>query len=216
MIKLFGCLFFMIMSGCFQSESQAPIRQIQVTDIPSDFMIPHQFMKAVESDLLLESKILTPVYIFTTLEVLFKEKTPGTLSSPAQVFRFPKGGGAIDLQTLVTGQGSFYMSFPPDQFKDLPPLEHLYYISHTPKKKIGDEEFGLGCAKWVDIQSRFEDLQKVDFLNLNTTDNRHLFVLAGHYVFVFRNSNQVHLAQLTITDSKNAFQLCPKTKGSFL
>jgi hypothetical protein len=53
-------------------------------------------------------------------------------------------------------------------------------------------------------------LQKKDFLRVNTTGNRHLHVLAGSYVFVFRKSNQVLLTQITITDSKNKNNLCPE------
>ena len=128
----------------------------------------------------------------------------------------PIGGGKIDFPDVVKGQGSFYASFPSDQFKQLPELDHLFYVSHAPKKLIDGEEFGLGCGKWVDLKGKFSSLQKVDFLSLNTTHHRHLFVMAGNYVFVFRKLNQIYVTQLTITDSKNTNQLCPQVKGSNL
>jgi hypothetical protein len=132
--------------------------------------------------------------------------------SPAK-FSFPKGGGRLDLKNIITGQGSFYFSFPAEQFTKFPSLVHLYYISQAPAKKIGDEVFGLGCGKWIDIKNKFKNLQKDNFFKLNTTANRYLFALAGHYVLVFRENNQVYLTQLTITDSRFTNELCLQESG---
>ena len=203
-----------LLFGCTAAKVSAPPVTVTVTDIASDFFIPQELLKNVEKDLLEESKVLAPVFSFTSLDVLFTEKTQKTLSSPSLLYRLPKGGGLVDLQNAVSGKGSFYISFPGEQFKDLPELSHLYFISQAPKIKIDSEEFGLGCCKWVDIKAQFSDLQKTNFLNLNTTDNRHIFVTSGHYIFIFRKLNQVVLSQLTITDSKNSFLLCPQVKGT--
>lgn len=212
MIKLLGLLIFLV--GCTASKVSAPPTLVTVTDIASDFYIPQEILKNVEKDLLEESKVLAPVFSYTSLHVLFTEKTQKTLTSPSLLYRLPKGGGLVDLQNAVSGKGSFFLSFPGDQFKDLPELSHLYFISQAPKIKIDSEEFGLGCGKWVDLKKQFSNLQKENFLNLNTTDNRHIFVTSGHYIFVFRKLNQVVLSQLTITDSKNSFLLCPQVKGA--
>ncbi len=207
---------FLSLVSCTNSVVNNLPQVITIQEIPADFLIPKQLIKIIEDELLLESKILAPVFSYIPLQVLFSEKTQSTLISPTVRFELPKGGGQIDLQTLVKGKGSFFMSFPKHQFKGLPEIAHLYFISLTPKLKIGEEEFGIGCGKWLDLRGQFSDLQKVDFLNLNSSDNRHISVTAGHYVFVFRNLNQVYLTQVTLTDSKNKSLFCPQLKESSL
>ena len=215
MIKFLSILLLLFsINSCTDSISKNPPQVITIQEVPADFLMPKQLIKIVEDELLLDSKILAPVFSYVPLQVLFSEKTPSTLISPNVIFNLPKGGGQIDFQKLVSGTGSFFMSFPKDQFKEMPELAHLYFISLTPKLKIGEEEFGIGCGKWLDLRSQFSDLQKADFLNLNTSDNRHISVTTGHYIFVFRHLNQVHLTQLTITDSKNKSFLCPQLKES--
>lgn len=205
--------------GCTAKKTAAEPQVIKVDELAQDFPIPQQLFKIVETELLGETKVLVPVFSYTSLQVLFTEKTAKTLTSPNLLYMLPKGGGQIDLQNVVAGQGSFFLSFPAEQFENLPPLSHLYYLSLAPKINIDSEEFGLGCGKWIDLRDKFSELNKNNFLNLNTSDNRHLFVAAGHYVFVFRKLNQVVLAQMTLVDTKNSFLLCPQVnqmKGAAL
>ncbi len=222
-MKLEGCLIriicilsFIFASACHTNHGSELTKINDVVAISADIQIPQSFIKIIEEDLLVETKILSPVYIFVPLQILFTEKTALTLKGPSLQFNLPKGGGAIDLQDVVSSQGSFFMSFPPGQFKSLPELEHLFFVSDSPRTRISNEDFGTGCGKWLDIKSKFLELQNKNFLALNTTDLRHLFVMAGHYVFVFRKLNQIYLSQLTITDSKHRNQLCPHVKGSDL
>lgn len=205
---------FAAMSGCYSSSPELIPQVIKSHGVAEDFMIPKEFAKIIESDLLVDTKILTAVYTFLPLQVLFIEKTQKSLKSKAVEYHFPKGGGRVDLSALVAKPGSFYMSFPPTQFVDLPELEHLFYVSQAPKKNISNEEFGLGCGKWIDIKSKFSDLQKRDFLLLNSSNLRHFYVTVGSYVFVFRKLNHFYITQLTVTDSKNSNELCPVVKGS--
>ena len=205
-------LLILSLMSCSDSKSKSPAQIISVQEIPSDFMMPKQLLKIVEEELLFESKILAPVYSYIPLQILFSEKTSGTLISPSVLLSLPKGGGLVDFQSFIQGKGTFFMSFPKDQFKTLPELSHLYFVSLTPKLKIESEEFGIGCGKWIDLKSQFADLQKVSFLNLNTTENRHILVAAGHYIFVFRQLNQVYLTQVTVSDSKNNSLFCPQLK----
>ncbi len=204
------CLFFL--TGCFESKPELQPVNIVVNDIPEDFFIPKELLKKLEQELLLESKILTLNFSYIPLKVLFSEKTPHTLVSESLLYTLPKGGGQIDLQKVIVGQGTFYISFPENQFQGIPELAHLYFISLAPKIKIEQQEIGIGCGKWLDLNSQFSSLQKKEFLNLNTSDNRHIFVSVGHYIFVFRKLNQVFLTQVTITDSKNTAFLCPQPK----
>lgn len=199
--------------GCSSNHEHDEARTIEVAAFPKDIAIPKAFIQTIEADLANESKILNPVYIFIPLKVQFKEKSPETLISSSIDYVFPKGGGQLDLQSVATGQGTFYFSFPPEQFHELPELEHLFYISQSPITKIDKEDFGLGCGKWIDLKKRFLDFQKPNFIRVNTTLNRHIHVLAGSYIFVFRKLNQIFLTQITLSDSKNANQLCPQLAG---
>ena len=208
-----SALLFLVLGGCFSKAPVAPAQTVEIHEIAKDFEIPKKFIQAIENDVAAETKILSPVFIYSPLVVLLTEKTSQTLKSHALRFQFPKGGGRIDFSDVVKGQGSFYLSFPAEQFQDLPEIEHLFYVSQAPRKQLEGEEFGLGCGKWVDLKNKFSNLQKADFLNLNTTQLRHLFVTAGHYIFVFRKLNQIYLTQLTLVDSKNENELCPQVKG---
>lgn len=205
----------MTLASCSSNREAPAVQVVSVNEVPHDFQIPQAFIQTIESDLQVETKILTPVYNYVPLKVLFSEKSDHVLISPKVQIEFPKGGGRIDLQQVVQGAGSFYVSFPDDQFKNLPELEHLFYVSQAPKTVISKETFGVGCGQWIDLKSQFSELKKSDYLLLNSTAQRHLFVLAGHYVFVFRKLNQIYLTQVTISDSKNLNELCPQVKGSF-
>lgn len=212
----FLSLCFGVQVACTAHKENPTVQVIKVTDIPRDVQMPQAFIQMIESDLQIETKILSPVFNFVPLQVLFVEKSADVLLNPRILFEFPKGGGRIDMQEVVRGAGSFYLSFPDEQFKNLPELEHLFYVSQAPEKEISKETFGVGCGKWIDLKNQFTDLKKSDFMLLNSTGQRHLFVLAGHYIFVFRKLNQVFLTQLTISDSRSVNELCPQVKGSFL
>lgn len=201
------------MAGCSSKTSVGTTKSIVVQQVAKDFEIPKSFIQIIENDVSAETKILSPVYNFSPLTVLLTEKTSQTLKSASLLYQFPKGGGRIDFNDAIQGQGTFYLSFPLEQFRDLPEIEHLFYVSQAPKKRLEGEEFGLGCGKWVDLKNKFSNLQKADFLNLNTTQLRHIFVTAGHYIFVFRKRNQIYLTQLSLVDSKNDNELCPQVKG---
>ena len=120
----------------------------------------------------------------------------------------PNGGGEIDLKNYILNQGTFSLSFSKEQFQNLPKIEFLYFLSETVSATIDQEIFGLGCGKMANLSKQFESLQKNDFLKLNTTDQRHMFVAAGYYIFVFRENNQVYLTHLHLTDSRYNKSLC--------
>lgn len=196
--------------GCSSKHEHEEAKPIEINTFPKEISIPKAFIQKIEADLLNESKVLTPVYLFIPLKVIFTQKSHGTLVSEKVSYSLPKGGGTLDMQSIATGQGSFTFSFPEEQFKELPELEHLFYVSQSPVTKIDGEDFGLGCGKWIDLKKNFSSFQKPNFVELNTTKNRHLHVMAGSYIFIFRKLNQISLTQLTITDSKFGDSLCPQ------
>ena len=201
-------LAIFVSTACTQNHKYVEPVVAEVSEIANEQNIPRFLMEQLESEVQTESKSITPLFFFTPLRVEFVEKTPGVLKSSSLQFGFPKGGGRIDLKDVVVGDGTFFMSFPKEQFEKLPDLVHLYFISNSPVTEIQREKFGLGCGKWVDLKANFSKLQKSDFLKLNSTELRHLFVTAGTYIFAFRQGTQVSLTQLTITDSRHTGALC--------
>lgn len=203
---------FFGLSSCFSSHQneESDITTVQVRELSEDIQIPKEILNIVEKEAIEESKTHALLYTFLPLSVEFNEKNVGVLKNNPVRFQFQKGGGAVDLKDVTVGQGTFYMSFPSEQFVSQPELVHLYYVSQAPQKNIGDEKFGLGCGRWLDLKSKFKNLQNKDFLKLNTTDLRHLYVLAGHYIFVFRQNSQIFLTQLTVMDSRHKDRLCPE------
>ena len=198
----------LLTSSCFKKQAPVEASIIEVSEIAKEQAVPRAIMEQLESELKTESKSIAGMFFFTPLQVEFSEYSDGVLKSPLIRYNFPKGGGSIDLKEVVTGSGSFFMSFPPAQFEKQPELTHLYFISNSPITEIQHEYFGMGCGKWIDLKSNFSKLQKNDFLKLNTNELRYVFVMAGTYVFAFRQGTQVYLTQLTITDSRHTKVLC--------
>ncbi len=201
-------LLTFLLVGCAQNSSSENDEIIDVRSLAKEVQIPKVLMTELVKEIISDSKTLTPVYLFMPLQVRFSELSDGVLKKPALRFNFPKGGGNIDLKDVVLGSGSFYLSFPAEQFDENYEFLHLYYISNSPVKKIENESFGLGCGKMIDLKKSFSKLQKPEFLKLNTSDLRYLYVTAGMYVFVFKKSSQIFMAQLTIFDSRNSKELC--------
>ncbi|MBC7741793.1 MAG: hypothetical protein H7061_06335 [Bdellovibrionaceae bacterium] len=211
-----GWALFFSLGGCFKKTSDSNEASHKVSDMALEVQIPKELMREVVKEIGEDTKTLTPVYVFVPLQIELHDKSPGVLSAESLKFDYPKGGGQLDLKKFVVGNGSFYFNLTVDQFSKLPDLVHLYYVSHAPIKKIEDEHYGLGCGKWVDIKSQFKNLQKEDFLKLNTNQLRYLYVVAGTYVFVFRDGHQIYLSQLTITDSRYTNELCLTPAGESL
>lgn len=194
--------------SCTQHHGQSELAKIDIQQLAHEVQIPGKVMSNIENEINGDTKGISPVYVFLPLSVRFDEIQDSVLSRAHIQYNFPKGGGELDLKDLVTGFGSFYMSFPAEQFNKKPALMHIYYVSDSPIKKIDGDNFGLGCGRFVDLKKSFSKLQQEDFLKLNTSDLRYLYVTAGRYIFVFRQASQVYITQLTITDSRYKNELC--------
>lgn len=197
-----------VLAGCTPKVAIENDEIVDIRTIAKEVQIPKFLMTALVKEIISDSKTLTPVYLFMPLQVRFAEYNEGVLRKPSLRFNFPKGGGHIDLKDVVSGFGSFYLSFPAEQFDENYEFLHLYYISNSPVKKIENESFGLGCGKMIDLKKSFSKLQKPEFLKLNTSDSRYLYVISGLYVFVFKKASQIFMAQLTISDSRYSKELC--------
>lgn len=201
-------LSFLFLLSCKASHESHNPQTIEVTEIAADQQIPKALMSELDEELKEDFKMAAPLYAFIPLTVQFTEGQQGVLTNPEIQVVFPKGGGAVDLKDFIAGDGSFYMSFPEVQFEKESELLHIYYASNSPKVKINNETFGLGCGNWTDIKRSFSKIKKHDYLKVNTHDLRYLHVLAGTYVFIFRQGKSIYLSQLTLTDSRYSEQLC--------
>lgn len=197
-------ILILVGSACSSHHESETLNTVKIKEVAADIKLPLNLFKEFEKELEEEFKSVGPVFIFMPLQVRFSESSGerGVLKDSLIQFDLEKGGGKIDLQEVVRGQGSFFMSFPPAQFPSSLELIHLYYVSQSPIKKIQGESFGLGCGKWIDLKDSFKKFLKPEFLKLNTTQQRYLHVLAGHYVFVLKQANQIYLSQLTLFDSR--------------
>lgn len=210
-MQFFLLFLFYVLSACsaHQSAEKETLNVVNVTEVAQDIRLPRNLFKELEAELNEEFSGTATIFTYIPLQVQFNEADgQKVLKDTPLNFHFEKGGGQIDLKEVVSGTGSFYLNFPPDQFSNTSELVHLYYISQAPIKLIGDDQFGLGCGKWIDLKKSFKKLQNGTFLKLNTTQQRHLHVLAGHYVFVFKQLNQIMLTQMSITDTRYPNELC--------
>lgn len=194
-------------TGCGGHHPEAPVTQVEITDVAREAQIPKLIMSEVDDELAKDAKN-APLYIFMPLQVQFSSLSEDALAAPELRYQLPKGGGRIDLKDIVTGFGSFYMHFPAAQFGEGAELLHLYYVSNSPVRRIDGEDFGLGCGKMLDLKKSFNKLQKPGFLKLNSVERRYLAVLAGRYIFVMRQGVQIQIAQLTVNDSRYPQELC--------
>lgn len=199
-------LFLFILMGCEKKIETKP-RIIVNKSMAADFKIPDKIFTEIKNNLGENFKV-EPEFLFTELEVELFTDQKSVLSYSNLVFKLPKGGGAIDLKDYVTGEGSFYLSFPKEQFLDKPSLEFLFYISDSPKVKIRNEFYGLGCGQWVDLKPRFTNLQDKTFLKVNTVDQTYVHVLTGQYIFVFKKGIQYYLTHLNLKDSRYQQKTC--------
>ncbi len=207
MKKIIILAVFFIFACHPQTENQN-VNKVEIEKIAIEQQVPKNIMKQLDEELKEEFKTIAPLYAFLPLRVLFSEDQPGVILKKETEYNFTKGGGELDLKEIVVGEGSFYMSFPAEQFDENNDLLHLYFVSNSPSTTIDNELFGLGCGKWNDLKSNFKKLQNPKFLKLNTHQLRYLRVLAGTYVFVFKQAKNIYLTQLTLTDSRHSNQLC--------
>lgn len=207
-------LLCFLLFSCTKHQHPAAAYAVEVNEVAKDILIPKDMLKELDAELGEEFKSTPPLYSFIPVHVKFDELQAGVLSKPSLQFNFPKGGGAIDLKDVVTADGSFFMSFPESQFVKDNELLHIYFVSNSPKKIIDGESFGMGCGKWNDLKSSFNKLKNPDYLKLNTSQLRYLRVVAGTFVFIFRQGKNIYLNQLTITDSRHSAELCNSGSGA--
>lgn len=194
-------------------KKEAPVYKIEhVSETATDFKIPKFILNNIEKKIIEEGIKSPPIYITLPFSVKLSSESLDVLTHPYLQIDFDHGGGKLDLKNYLIGSGTFVMSFPLTQFKENLSIQGIYYLSQAPQKNIDGESFGLGCGKMLDLLPKAKLLEKDNFLKLNTTNLRYLYVVSGYYVFVLRNKNQIYITHLNVTDSRYKDSLCPELK----
>lgn len=212
-------LILLISSGCKEeSEVQESFERGYVTETSKNFKFPAPLKDIIEDEYVAFMKTQGPPFDIKTKEelllqlpreyldltVTLRPLASGTLSDPT-IFSLPRGGGGIDLKDYVRGaKGSFFVTgtatktVSPEQ---APAKLKIYFLSQAKKRKIGDEKFGAGCDRYMDITNYWLG-KSGEGIQVNATDQRYVSVLAGTYYFVGFESEKIFLASLKIYDSR--------------
>lgn len=145
--------------------------------------------------------LLMPVH------VILEEKNPGVLVAPVIRVRFPRGGGTLDLAQWVTERpGTFYARFElPEKGED---VVSNWFVSRARARKFGDEIWGAGCRKFFRLPTDLAKVSDGPGLKANTTQDRHLAVLGGVFVFSLERGRQKFVTQVSVTDSRKSHLFC--------
>lgn len=180
----------------------------KITESPKDFKVPTKIWELVK-DKDQKVNVDSSNQFFVPIKVFLKEKNPGVLSQPALQIEFPKGGGEVDLAKFTTGKsGTFFLNFDFEGF-DYPEQLDIFFVSQAKKRRLDGLIHGTGCRKFLDLTQYFLKLKKRhDVIALNTTRQRHLTTLGGHFVFAFKKDKQIFLSKVTFKDDRAPEYFC--------
>lgn len=146
--------------------------------------------------------------LYSSVKVILKEKNKGVLKKPVMAYDFSRGGGELDLATVIGSQaGSFFLSF------ELPEYENAlqkkaFFVSQSRQRKVDGEILGSGCRKVLDVSTQIYKLGKDTGMKINTTRKRHDSILGGHMIFLAETEKNWFLTQVTFYDSSRMDLFC--------
>lgn len=207
------------LSACKEgSGSDIEYESGAIVDTSKNFKFPKELKDRIDDDYVAFMKTQGPPFDIKTkdelllqvprdyldIEVLFTPLATGTLSHPTRISAV-RGGGIVDLKDVVKGaKGSFFFDqkiVKTSDPKSGPQRLKVYYLSNAKKRKVGDETFGAGCGRYMDVTDYIMRVQGKG-VQVNATDQRYLSVLAGTYYYVGFERERLYLAALQIQDSR--------------
>ncbi len=150
----------------------------------------------------------------TTIRFVPVDKAP--LSDPIR-FNLPLGGGVIQLGEHINSKvsGRFKVFFDISlgekvsvDVEDFKKNMRVYFLGNSKKRYIKKIKLGSGCYSYHDVTQFFNKTVHAEGLLVDSENLSHVSTLAGQFVFVFPNLEDLHLAVIKFTDSQNRNLLC--------
>lgn len=198
--------------------------KILIDEIPDDIKVPIKMWDDIEADPIGigesrpevieddEKKLNRNTILFSPVTVILKEHNPNVLTNSEIRIELPRGGGKIDLSKYTGNSlGSFFVKFEWPEWKEAPEIRS-FYVSRARKRKLDGEVYGVGCNKYLEMSSEVAKENSKLGLKVNTTRDRHVTALSGHFVFAIKNGRQIFLSQVTFYDSTNRSLICEELK----
>lgn len=147
---------------------------------------------------------------FVGLKVFLVERNKGILGGENHLLAFPPGGGELDLRDFVSEKsGSFYFVAEPRTKIEKPNIK-VYFLSNSKVRDLNGTTVGSGCDTYFDVSSAFSKAVVSEGFLLNTTEQRHVSASAGTFFFVLDDGQKLHLARLTVKDSRYPAVQCKR------
>ncbi len=206
-ILLSALIIGLMLSACTKS-GQFEIEEkdiVLVDQLPDDFIVPQVVWNSMKPKFPDQKE---KSIIYTSVKVFLKEKNKGVLKKPTIAFEFSRGGGELDLSTLVgTNPGTFFLGFEFPEFENAL-QKKAFFISQSRQRKVDGEVLGSGCNKVFDISSEFFKQIGEEGIKINTTRFRHDSILGGHLVVYAEGEKNWLLTQITFFDSDRQDLFC--------
>lgn len=163
---------------------------------------------AKKSDNKEEKKDEAPILVWLPVKVQLSAVSEDILKNKNIEFDFSMGGGDIDFSKIVIGdKGSFYIKFLLEEFKE-PAKVKVFFYSSAKKRKIDDDVYGSGCNVYFEITKKFFAENGKLGIKTNVTDNRHISIFGGHFIFASKNEGKIYLTQVSFKDSTKLDYFC--------
>ena len=113
---------------------------------------------------------------------------------------FVEGGGNVDLFDYVSGKGAFYLKFSPE-FQEVGNM-HMLYISDSPGKDVGGDQWGNGCGKIFDLTEKSGLFTGEQGMKVTSARRHYMHLMAGTYVFFQLIEEKMFLGYIRLQDSR--------------
>jgi hypothetical protein len=213
MIKRLFLTFIFLFFNCliFISCTKKPTFDMHESDVqlvdelPDDFVVPNVVWESMKPKIPDEKE---KAIIYTSVKVFMKEKNKGVLKKPLLGFEFGRGGGDLDLSTVLGNtQGTFFVGF------ELPELENAlqkkaFFVSQSRQRKVDGEILGSGCNLVLDLSTELYKQSKETGIKINTTRYRHDSIMGGHLILLGETEKNWLMTQVTFFDSTREDLFC--------
>lgn len=211
-------LCFSIIACKEETGAEVEYEAGEIIDTSKNFKFPKDLKDKIDDEYVAYMKTQGPPFDIKTkeelllqvpreyldIQVFFTPIATGTLSHPTRVAAV-RGGGIVDMKDIVKGaKGSFFFDqkiVKTSDPKSGPEKLKIYFLSNAKKRKVGDESFGAGCGRYMDVTDYVTKLQGKG-VQVNATDQRYISVLGGTYYYVGFEKERLYLAALQIQDSR--------------